>query len=801
MKLSRFLGAAIAALTIKSASAEALTATLVTPAPAESGYFKMGTTKHPDGRELTVDSQSLRLDGRAWTPVMGEFHYSRYPAAEWREELLKMKAGGVDIVATYVFWIHHEEIDGQWDWSGQRNLRQFIEAAREVGLTVVVRCGPWCHGEVRNGGLPEWVQLSTEMRRRSTDPRFMARVRVLYEQIALQLKGLMWKDGGPVVGIQVDNEFRGPAEYLLALKKLAQEVGLDTPFYTRTGWPDLTTPMPVGEILPLYGVYAEGFWDRAVTPMPSRYWAGFHFSALRTDVAIATEMLGNREAKDVEDVLKYPFFTCEIGGGMMSSYHRRILVDSRDIESTTLIKVAGGSTLPGYYMYHGGTNPEGKRTTLMEAQNTAGTNYNDLPTKSYDFQAPLGEFGQIRLHYHTQRRLHLFLRDFGDRLAGMSTVLPEVRPAGKDDSTTLRWAARSNGTSGFVFVNNYERLKTLPGKTGVQFSLKRADGSTRTFPSEPVTVPSGAIFFWPFDFDLGHGAKLDWATAQPICAIDDGDVRTVFFAETPGVPAQVSLDGVVQTVKAGRGVAAKMTAKGGAVQLVVLDQADSLALWKEKWHGRDYAFLTKAGLVVDGNVLRITSNDPMALTVSVLPKTEGMSSGTVGLSRQADGVFVRYTPRSLRLPLAKVAWEKISEPGPAREIRNGPIKQAVPQAPDEADFAQGAVWKIKLPAGVDLALNPILRIRYTGDVARLTLDGKLLTDDFYNGNVFELGLRRFAPEILQGDLRLVVLPLRKDAPIYLATSAQPDFGDKPSVAAVESVELISSVTVELTALP
>lgn len=798
MKIRGFLIGAVVSFAIASARGEVLTATLTAPLPAESGYFKMGTARHPDGRELTVDSRSLRLNGRPWTPVMGEFHYSRYPAPEWREELLKMKAGGVDIVATYVFWIHHEEVEGNWDWSGQRNLRAFVEAARDVGLTVVVRCGPWCHGEVRNGGLPEWVQLSKEMRRRSTDPKFLGRVRTLYEQIAAQLRGLMWKDGGPVVGIQLDNEFRGPADYLLALKTLAQEVGLDAPLYTRTGWPDLTTPMPVGEILPLYGVYAEGFWDRSTTPMPSRYWAGFHFSALRTDVAIATEMLGNREAKDAEDVIKYPFFTCEIGGGMMSSYHRRILVDPRDIESTTLIKVAGGSTLPGYYMYHGGTNPEGKLTTLMEAQNTAGTNYNDLPTKSYDFQAPLGEFGQIRPHYHTQRRLHLFLRDFGDRLAGMATVLPDVRPAGKDDDTTLRWAVRSDGKSGFVFVNNYERLKTLPEKTGVQFSLKRADGGTLTFPSQPVTVPADAVFFWPFDFDLGHGVNLDWATVQPICAIDKGRSRTVFFAETPGVPAQLRINGSVHAGTVGRSLALHVSSEAGTVQIVVLNQADSLALWKEKWQGQERAFLAEGGLVVDGDTVRMTSENLLVQKVSVLPAPKEVFVGKEPSFGGSDGVFTRFTILTRRAP-QKVAWEKIAESGPAREIKNGPIKQAVPQAPDEADFAQGAVWKVKLPADLDLSLNPILRIRYTGDVARLTLDGKLLTDDFYNGNVFELGLRRFAPAILQGDLRLVVLPLRKDAPIYLADSARPDFGDRASVAAVQNVELVSSATVELVA--
>ena len=68
-----------------------------------------------------------------------------------------------------------------------------------------------------------------------------------------------------------------------------------------------------------------------------------------------------------------------------------------------------------------------------------------------------------------------------------------------------------------------------------------------------------------------------------------------------------------------------------------------------------------------------------------------------------------------------------------------------------------------------------------GDVARVTLNGRLITDDFYNGNAFEIGLRRHAPEILKGDLRVAILPLRKDAPIYMAQSARPDFGKAESV--------------------
>jgi beta-galactosidase GanA len=81
-----------------------------------------------------------------------------------------MKAGGIDIVATYVFWIHHEETEGEWNWSGERDLRRFVETAKDVGLHVIVRCGPWCHGEVRNGGLPDWIVARGKAR--TDDPAY-----------------------------------------------------------------------------------------------------------------------------------------------------------------------------------------------------------------------------------------------------------------------------------------------------------------------------------------------------------------------------------------------------------------------------------------------------------------------------------------------------------------------------------------------------------------------------------------------------------------------------------------------------
>ena len=105
----------------------------------------------------SFDNISLKQDNKRWFPVMGEIHYSRYPHEYWRESLLKMKAGGVDVASTYVIWIHHEEIEDEYDFSGDRDLRLFVQTCKECKIKLWLRIGPWVHAEVRNGGFPDWL--------------------------------------------------------------------------------------------------------------------------------------------------------------------------------------------------------------------------------------------------------------------------------------------------------------------------------------------------------------------------------------------------------------------------------------------------------------------------------------------------------------------------------------------------------------------------------------------------------------------------------------------------------------------
>ena len=446
--------------------------------------------------EVTWDKYSLMIAGRRVCPVMGEVHYSRIPQTEWAEEVRKMKDGGVTVIACYVFWNHIEETEGVFDWSGQRNLRQFLEVCKQEQLPVVLRVGPFCHGEARCGGIPDW----------------------------LFTKGCKRKDGGPVMAMQFDNEYSGHGSYLMRLKQMAREIGFDLPFYTRTGWPELASPVPFGEMIPLYGDYADGFWERSIEETAGNYYKAFNFKAFRSSTAIATEQLGEQEERLNEGDEQYPYFTCELGGGMMTAYHRRPYLYPEDAYSMAIVKLGSGSNLLGYYMYHGGTNPDGK-IWLNEMQRTPATNYNDMPVKTYDFQAPLGEFGQKNPHYYMLRKLHLFMHDWGDLLAPMEAVFPCPQDIKKGDDSFLRWSYRAKDGAGFIFINNYERLQNLSTKSHVQL-----EACGVKLPK--LTIPAGTMCILPVNID-----GIRYATAQPIAKRDG----KIYLAQVKGIPSTIAL--------------------------------------------------------------------------------------------------------------------------------------------------------------------------------------------------------------------------------------------------------------------
>ena len=489
--------------------------------PLLINHLNMGG-KNPKGEEINVTSRYFTRNGKPWIGVMGEFHFSRYSRENWHRELAKMKAGGITIVSTYLFWIYHEEIEGKMDFGGDNDIRAFIEECKDVGLDVVIRIGPWAHGECRNGGFPDWL-LKKDYKLRDNNEEYLAIVKKWYQSIYNEVKGLFYKDGGNIIAVQIENEFVDNAEHLAKLKEIAVECGFIAPIYTVTGWNSASgAKIPVDEVVPVFGGYCEAPWENhmnRLSPAPH-----YFFNRMRNDSAIGTDLIAKTKSDGWQlPYERYPFATCELGGGIEVTHHRRPIIKPMDIYAVSLVKLGDGNNLVGYYMYHGGTNKIGELSTFNE---TKATGYpNDYPILSYDFQAPLSEYGEVREQYGLLNMLHMFVNDFGEEFAPMIAV-DSGNTVAADDTNSLRYGMRTDGKRGFVFVNHYQRLTELADIENAVISAENVE-----FP--PIDVKGEVSFFMPFNMKMGDSV-LEYATAQPLCKCGE----TYFFAEIPNIKAE-----------------------------------------------------------------------------------------------------------------------------------------------------------------------------------------------------------------------------------------------------------------------
>ena len=323
-------------------------------------------------------------------------------------------------------------------------------------------------------------------------------------------------------------------DYIETVRLFVTEAGLHAPLYTATAWGRAKLPETV---FPMYGAYPEAPWTnhiRELEPNPN-----YFFSLIREDGCIGSDILGTSTnmADSRDDV---PFMTCEMGGGNQITYHRRPIFCSRDIEALVICKLGSGMNLLGYYMYCGGLNPIGL-TTMQESK--ASGYPNDCPVISYDFQAPVGDMGQIRESYFRLALIHRFLHSFGELLAPMIAIMPDTAPSGKEDINTLRCALRSDGQSGFLFINNHIRLHKMPAHPTHSFNI---EFNERTV-SFSLDIPEDSSFFIPVNISVG-GLDILYATAQPVSYSEN---RLELLQITGITPVIVLSDGKTYTLEAG----------------------------------------------------------------------------------------------------------------------------------------------------------------------------------------------------------------------------------------------------------
>lgn len=756
------------------------------------------------GETIAVNNYYLSLNGKPIIPITGEFHFSRYPEAYWEEAIQKMKAGGINMIATYVFWIMHEEDEGQFDFEGNLNVRKFVELCAQYDLPVIIRIGPFGHGEVRNGAFPDWL-LAKPLTVRSNDPKYLFYTERLYNKIGEQLKGLFFKEGGPIIATQIENEYQAsaapwgltypgqPLDYTAAerdkavtqkgvgvsteknpyadlgndhmklLKSLAQKAGIETPLYTTTGWGN--SAIIPNESLPVTAAYAYPTWtkDRELSPF-------YLYKDLHKDPDYAPVRYNPEN---------YPAFAAELGGGIMATYDRRPIVPPESLDALINRCLGSGANGIGYYMYHGGSTPKGKHNFLNDEAIGAAK-------ISYDFQAPIGEFGQTRKSFHRLKLIHYFLNAFADRLAPMTTVLPQtntaIRPA---DTETLRYSVRHKDDSGFLFVNNFQDYRAPSDKKDVQIQVNTSQGPLAIPENGGFDLKSGENAIFPFNFDLS-GVQLNYATAQ-LLTTSEGEKNPyyVFFAPQ-GIRPQFSF-------KKTKGLK------------IINGSQTTITLNKERW---------LVDCPQEGPSEFILKNDGQIITVLVVDKALALKSWMVDIDQQkhllfTDGDVLQHDqgfeilskganifdlfvyPETATKPT--IDGRSLSPESKTKVLSHFKIK--IPEA--NLAFSSFKINENRLVVSLDGGIpenlhDVILKIDYVGDTAMGFLDNELVADEFYKGMPWEIGLRYFSRVKKAKEMNFYFRPIYKDAPflVDLEEDDIPDFNEKPSFTQIGNVDFI-----------
>ncbi len=704
-----------------------------------------------------LTSRYVELDGHPVIPVSGELHFSRVPRSQWEERLRLMRSGGVTVVSTYLFWIHHEPERGRIRFDDRFDVAAFVRLAAGVGLDVVIRVGPWAHGEARNGGFPDWV-AAAPVRHRTDDPGYLALVRDWYAAIGRELAPLCGPDS-PIIGIQVENELIDQPAHLRTLVDLARAAGLTAPIWTATAWDGAELPPDV--VMPVFGGYADGFWVDADAPWSSSFRAHFGFSHDWDDPGIGADLRPDATVERTRTTASpdFPVATCELGGGMATAYHRRPLPSALDIAAVANAKLGSGSNWQGYYMYAGGTNPgDGLQESLAIGYP------NDLPRFDYDFHAPIGAAGQLAPSHAALRLQHAFLAAFGERLAAMPSRLPERMPRGDADRDTLRWAVRCSDRAGFLFLAHHQPFEQLSPAEEVRFELDLGSDSVLVPSAElpALTIPPGTIARWPLGLEVG-GATVEWATASALTVID-GDVPTLVLLAEAGIPAMVSVrtDAAAAPIlieadtDADEPVLHRAHGERATLDVLVLPAAWATELWVlDAPSGERMLLRSSAPVWLEGDELAVRAErGPQVQRYSL----ERRSFSDVRLSgAEADRLPVRSGP---------VRWD----PRAAQASFGGTAARRAAPRPDDIERLAAVIPLEGLGAPTSNARRTML-IKWAGDVATLEVAGRTVADRFWDGTPWLIDLDALGVDS-GSDVTLRILQLHPDSEVHLPPEAE-----------------------------
>ncbi len=322
---------------------------------------------------VSFDERSLLVNGTRVLLSCGEMHYPRSTRAMWPSLLKRSKALGLNAVATYAFWSVHEPRRGVYDFMGECDLGHYLDLCQEYGLMVFLRAGPYICAEWNFGGFPAYLRDEPGITIRTMNKPYTDRVEAYFEQLAKVVRPRLASRGGPVVLVQIENEYSMVAkrygedgqEYLRWVVDMAQSVGLaEVPITTCEGGAHGAIETSNGDVI-----------------TPAR------ISSLR------------------QSHPGTPLIWSELYPGWYRTWGNKIRPSrsGSSMSAGILDFIGHGGSGWNYYPWHGGTN--------------FGRNAMFLQTTSYDFDAPLDEYGAVTatgeflgvLHHTLQANAQLFL--------------------------------------------------------------------------------------------------------------------------------------------------------------------------------------------------------------------------------------------------------------------------------------------------------------------------------------------------------------------------------------------------------
>lgn len=315
------------------------------------------------------------VDGIPTKIISGAIHYFRIPPSQWEHSLYNLKALGANTVETYIPWNLHEPQEGSFDFSGFKNVVRFVKIAQELDLMVILRPCAYICAEWEFGGLPAWLLKEPDIRVRSTDPRFMEKLKNYYQVLLPKLAPLQITQGGPVIMMQLENEYGSygmEKSYLRQTKELMLAHSIDVPLFTSDGaWLEV---LDAGTLI-----------DEDI------FVTGNFGSHSKENAQVLKEFMQNHQKN-------WPIMCMEYWDGWFNRWGEPIITRDPEELATEVKEMLEIGSL-NLYMFHGGTN-FGFYNGCSARGNT------DLPQiTSYDYDALLNEAGQPTEKYYAVQRV------------------------------------------------------------------------------------------------------------------------------------------------------------------------------------------------------------------------------------------------------------------------------------------------------------------------------------------------------------------------------------------------------------